>query len=502
MPDTPQNFTDFVASRADVASAEATDTLPLVRSGATRRATLEQLRDLIVSLIDQDDIGLVAATQAEAEAGTEAGLRSFSPLRLAQAISALSGMAPVNQFAGDGPPGAGDDEAEGYTVGSAWIDQTATPPEAYKCADPSEGAAVWLKTTLTTDELALVAVSGAYADLTGRPTLGGAAELNVGTGAGTVAAGDDVRLSDARTPTAHTHNASDINAGTLADARIPNLNASKINAGAFPVARGGTGLASLTTGNMLRAASSSTMEQRTPTQVLGDIAAAPSARNVATQHSLQGGGDLTADRTLSLVGDVASPGANKVYGTNGAGARGWQDAPGGGSGMSNPMTTQGDIIYGASSGTPARLPIGSPNQVLTVDPAYGVPVWQPATADITPALQTAGSAWYTIHPAADPHLSIIHMTAASAHANLTLAWSYYLTPGYRVDFHHPHATSFNFILRNPYGMDQLTRNSVVRAELAVLSIYSTSVDWAVTLYIRDVYDQHSVEHHNLTVWDT
>lgn len=51
--------------------------------------------------------------------------------------------------------------------------------------------------------LAAVATSGAYSDLTGRPTLGGAASLNVGTTAGTVAAGDDARLSDARTPTAH-----------------------------------------------------------------------------------------------------------------------------------------------------------------------------------------------------------------------------------------------------------------------------------------------------------
>jgi len=35
--------------------------------------------------------------------------------------------------------------------------------------------------------------------------LGGAATLNVGTTGGTVAAGDDARLSDARTPTSHTH---------------------------------------------------------------------------------------------------------------------------------------------------------------------------------------------------------------------------------------------------------------------------------------------------------
>jgi hypothetical protein len=43
----------------------------------------------------------------------------------------------------------------------------------------------------------------AYSGLSGLPTLGGAAALNVGTTTGTVAAGDDSRMSDARTPTAH-----------------------------------------------------------------------------------------------------------------------------------------------------------------------------------------------------------------------------------------------------------------------------------------------------------
>lgn len=43
--------------------------------------------------------------------------------------------------------------------------------------------------------LATVATSGAYSDLSGRPSLGGAASLNVGTTAGTVAAGDDARFA-------------------------------------------------------------------------------------------------------------------------------------------------------------------------------------------------------------------------------------------------------------------------------------------------------------------
>ena len=52
-------------------------------------------------------------------------------------------------------------------------------------------------------------------------SLGGAAVLDVGTTTGTVAAGDDARLSDARTPTSHNHAASEVTSGTLDIARIP-----------------------------------------------------------------------------------------------------------------------------------------------------------------------------------------------------------------------------------------------------------------------------------------
>ena len=52
-------------------------------------------------------------------------------------------------------------------------------------------------------------------------TLGTAATLDVGTTAGTVAAGDDSRLSDARTPVSHNHAASEVTSGTLDIARIP-----------------------------------------------------------------------------------------------------------------------------------------------------------------------------------------------------------------------------------------------------------------------------------------
>ncbi|BAQ87869.1 hypothetical protein [uncultured Mediterranean phage uvMED] len=50
--------------------------------------------------------------------------------------------------------------------------------------------------------------------------------------------------------------ASTIGSGTLADARIPNLNASKITAGALAVAQGGTGLTSLGSANQVVAVNS------------------------------------------------------------------------------------------------------------------------------------------------------------------------------------------------------------------------------------------------------
>lgn len=46
-----------------------------------------------------------------------------------------------NNFAATAPPAVGDDAADGYTVGSLWID--VTNDKAYICVDTTAGAAVW-----------------------------------------------------------------------------------------------------------------------------------------------------------------------------------------------------------------------------------------------------------------------------------------------------------------------------------------------------------------------
>ncbi len=92
-------------------------------------------------------------------------------------------------------------------------------------------------------------------------------------------------------PSTHNHSATEITSGTLA------------------VARGGTGLASYTAGNYINASNSTTLQQRTPAQVLSDIGAASSSHSHAFSAitskptTLSGYGITDAQ---SLDGDLTS----------------------------------------------------------------------------------------------------------------------------------------------------------------------------------------------------
>lgn len=56
----------------------------------------------------------------------------------------------------------------------------------------------------------------------------------------------------------------------------------------------------------------------------------------------------------------------------------WQPDLGGGSGMTNPMTTTGDMIYSSSGSTPARLAVGNAGGVVAM--SNGVPSWNAGTS--------------------------------------------------------------------------------------------------------------------------
>jgi len=91
------------------------------------------------------------------------------------------------------------------------------------------------------------------------------------------------------------------------------------------------------------------------TNLVTDLAdKVPSARSIGTQDSLVGGGDLSADRTLSLENDEAAPGNNQVYGTDGSGARGWKPDPVGGGGAT-PTGTGFRHVAGGVEDAAAKL---------------------------------------------------------------------------------------------------------------------------------------------------
>lgn len=132
------------------------------------------------------------------------------------------------------------------------------------------------------------------------------------------------------------------------------------------------------------------------------LAAADSSKKVPTtewvKERLAGftpGGGMTNPMTTAgdiIVGGSAGIAQRLAAGTNGyvlkmvAGVPTWAAESGGG--MSNPMTTAGDLIYGGSSGTPTRLALGSTNQVLKI--IGGVPTWSTDATGMSNPMTTAG----------------------------------------------------------------------------------------------------------------
>ena len=90
----------------------------------------------------------------------------------------------------------------------------------------------------------------------------------------------------------------------------------------------------------------SSIPQSAVTSLTTDIAGkVDTTRTITGATSLTGGGDLTANRTISLVNDSATPGNSMYYGTNGSGAKGYYT-----------LTAGGSASYPNSSGTATIVP--------------------------------------------------------------------------------------------------------------------------------------------------
>lgn len=102
----------------------------------------------------------------------------------------------------------------------------------------------------------------------------------------------------------HNHDASNVNSGTFATARIPNLAASKITSGTFGVARGGTGASTLTSGSYLVGNGTNAVTLKTPAQVLTDIGAAAAGHDHSGVYAPLSGGKIPDSYLPSYVDDV------------------------------------------------------------------------------------------------------------------------------------------------------------------------------------------------------
>jgi hypothetical protein len=167
------------------------------------------------------EVGTTAGTVAAGDDSRLSDARTpTAHTQAASTITGLGGAALLNVGTAAGTVAAGNDSR---------LSDARTPTAHTQAASTITG-------------LATVATSGSYTDLAAKPTLGGAAALNVGTAASTVCAGNDSRLSDARTPTAHTHAISDTtNLQSTLNAKAP-LN-TPIFTGAVTSGASGTGQA-------------------------------------------------------------------------------------------------------------------------------------------------------------------------------------------------------------------------------------------------------------------
>jgi hypothetical protein len=103
---------------------------------------------------DADGVWAITGRRWEGSTGAEPATIPHERGGLEADVSGYSGLLKVNggstseikwNFAASAAPGVGDDDGDGYSIGSLWLDTT--NDEAYICLDASTGAAVWKQIT-------------------------------------------------------------------------------------------------------------------------------------------------------------------------------------------------------------------------------------------------------------------------------------------------------------------------------------------------------------------
>jgi hypothetical protein len=135
------------------------------------------------SLIDDANAGAARTTLG---LGDVAVLDEIAESDLSTSVQEKLNRSAKNAFDATVDPTADDDDGDGYSEGSVWINNTSD--ESFRCVDASTGAAIWINTTLTTDELGTIASQNANAVT----ITGGTATLTSATVGGVSVSGGNV----------------------------------------------------------------------------------------------------------------------------------------------------------------------------------------------------------------------------------------------------------------------------------------------------------------------
>jgi hypothetical protein len=204
----------------------------------------------------------------------------------------------------------------------------------------------------------------------------------------------------------------------LVSADIPNLDASKITTGLLSVARGGTGVGTLTGVVIGNGTSAMTSVAGTASQLLrrnaGNTAYEFFTHDFVNQAGARSAISLTTTGSSGVATYSSATGVLNIptYTLAGLG------------GFANPMTTLGDVIYGAAAGAPTRLAgnITTTRQFLSqtgTGSASAIPVWAAiAGSDVTGAALTAtNDTNVTVTLGGTPATSLLRA------ASITLGWT-------------------------------------------------------------------------------
>lgn len=234
-----QNFTPSGGPRTVkfLESLEKNDTVFIIKnSSANDSIVINDNSNTHIANVDPGQFGVftyddnntwlpnLALTQEVIDAlnlGTISQLDEIGESNLDSALQMKVNRSAPNKFDGTVPPTANDDSANTsgsgeWEIGSVWIDIVSDPRESYRCVDDTPTSAVWINTTLTTDELGDLALQNANSiNVSGGVITGLTTPLSIssgGTGANNETSarislglqiGNDVQAYDANTAKTH-----------------------------------------------------------------------------------------------------------------------------------------------------------------------------------------------------------------------------------------------------------------------------------------------------------